>query len=91
MGTFGRGENVRLLVEDAGVKYEYIRFGEDTWPGAKTALAEKLPSSTVPYIITAAGQHYNKTYPILRFVSRKLGKFAGRSDEEAQRSILLVI
>lgn len=37
-GTFGRGENVRLLLEDAGINYEYIRFREDTWPGAKTAL-----------------------------------------------------
>lgn len=38
----------------------------------------------MPYIVTTDGQHYHKTFPILRYISHNLGRYAGRNEEEAQ-------
>ncbi|ORE11129.1 glutathione S-transferase [Rhizopus microsporus var. microsporus] len=80
--TMGRGEPVRLLLEDAGVDYEYVRLTADQWKEKKAELIkEGIPGPTMPYI-TINGKHYAKTVPAMRFLAKKLGKYLGENDDE---------
>ncbi|CEG82505.1 hypothetical protein RMATCC62417_16568 [Rhizopus microsporus] len=82
--TMGRGEPVRLLLEDAGVDYEYVRLTADQWKEKKAELIkEGIPGPTMPYI-TINGKHYGKTVPTMRFLAKKLGKYLGENDDEEQ-------
>jgi glutathione S-transferase len=79
----GRGEYVRLLLEDAGVDFEYVRLSAAEWKEEKAKLlANKIRAPTMPYI-TIDGKYYGKTLPLLRLISHKLGKYGGRNEEEA--------
>lgn len=80
----GRGEHVRLLLQDAGIEYEYIRHTFDEWKEHKQKLLEEnVRDPTMPYIIMD-GKYYSKTTPLLRFLSRKLNKYEGSNDDEVQ-------
>lgn len=82
--TKGRGEFIRLLLEDAGVDTEYVRFTFAEWMEHKSKLlAQNVHEPTMPYI-TVDDKVYNKTMPIMRFLSRKLGQYEGQDDEENQ-------
>lgn len=47
-----RGELVRLILEDANIKYENIPILQADWPPQKATLTDILYSTTLPYIIT---------------------------------------
>lgn len=80
----GRGEFIRLLLEDAGIDFEYIKYNAAEWKEVKQQLvADKIRGPTMPYILVN-GEYYGKTVPIMRFISRKLGKYEGRNDQENQ-------
>jgi glutathione S-transferase len=82
--TMGRGEFVRLLLEDAGVDFEYVKYNAAEWKEVKQQLiADKVRGPTMPYL-SVDGKYYGKTLPIMRFISHKLGKYEGRNDEENQ-------
>lgn len=80
----GRGEYVRLLLEDAGIDYEYVRYSAAQWKEEKPRLLERgIRSPTMPYI-TVDGKYYGNTVPIMRFISKKLNKYQGENDDEEQ-------
>ncbi len=79
-----RGEFIRLVLEDAGVDFKYVRHSFSDWPEKKKELlAQKIRGPTLPYI-TVDGKYYGKTIPIMRFLSKKLGKYEGQNDDENQ-------
>ncbi|KAI9340952.1 hypothetical protein BD770DRAFT_330419 [Pilaira anomala] len=82
----GRGENIRLLLEDAGIDYEYIRYTFEEWAVEKKRLVteEKIPDPTLPFIRVNDGKYYGKTMPTARFLSRKLGKYDGANEDQVQ-------
>ncbi|KAG2203404.1 hypothetical protein INT47_010102, partial [Mucor saturninus] len=82
--SLGRGEFIRLLLQDAGVHYEYVRHTIDEWKSHKqTLLAQNICNPTLPYM-TIDGKYYGKTASILRFLSHKLNKYEGSNDDEVQ-------
>jgi glutaredoxin len=84
--TRGRGENVKLLLEDAGLEHDYVRLKLDQkWYDLKDKLtAEGHHSVTLPYI-QVKDKYYFKTHAILRYLSVKLGsKYHGSTPEENQ-------
>ncbi|KAI9266999.1 glutathione S-transferase [Sporodiniella umbellata] len=82
--TMGRGEFVKLLLEDAGLEHEYERVTFEQWGEKKQELIkQKVPSPTLPYI-TIGDKYYGKTVPIMRFIAKKLGKYNGSNDDEEQ-------
>lgn len=75
-----------MLLEDAGLDHEYVRFNKDAnWTAKKAQLIEEgFLSPTVPYI-EVGGQKFGKTIPIMRYISVKLGdKYHGSTAEENQ-------
>lgn len=84
LDTVGRGEYVRLLLEDAGVDFEYVKHTFAEWKDHKQQLVEqKIRHPTMPYI-TIDGKYYGKTAPLLRFISHKLNKYQGSNEDEVQ-------
>lgn len=85
--TLARGENVKLLLVDAGLDHDYIRVdSSDESYKEKRALfiKEGLFSPTLP-CIEVGGKRFNKTVAIMRYISVKLGnKYHGSTDEENQ-------
>ncbi|KAI8647523.1 hypothetical protein BD408DRAFT_408076 [Parasitella parasitica] len=83
--TFGRGENVKLMLVDAGLDHDYGRIRRDEWPPFKKQLQQEgAHSSTLPYI-EIAGQKFFKSVPIMRYVSTKMGGiYHGATPEEDQ-------
>lgn len=80
----GRGEYVRLLLEDAGVDFKYVRHNAAGWQEKKKEmLAQNIRAPTMPFI-TLDGKYYGKTVPLMRFISKKLGKYQGENDDEEQ-------
>ncbi|KAI8881141.1 glutathione S-transferase [Backusella circina FSU 941] len=84
--SFARGENVKLLLVDAGLDHEYIRPAKsDNWPETKKQLKAKgHHRGTMPYI-EVGDQVFAGSVPILRYLSAKLGKYNGSNDEERYR------
>ncbi|CAO3625737.1 unnamed protein product [Mucor hiemalis] len=85
--TTARGENVKLMLEDAGLDHEYIRVNraDGSYEEKRAqAVKEGLFSATLPYI-EVGGKRFGKTVPIMRYISVKLGnKYHGSTDEENQ-------
>ncbi|KAG2208969.1 hypothetical protein INT47_011109 [Mucor saturninus] len=84
--TRARGENVKLLLEDAGLDNEYVRLSRDeNWSAKKAQLIEEgFLSPTLPYI-EVGGKKFGKTVPIMQYISVKLGnKYHGSNAEEDQ-------
>ncbi|CEP13475.1 hypothetical protein [Parasitella parasitica] len=83
--TFGRGENVKLMLVDAGLDHSYDRITRDEWPLFKEKLQQEgAHSSTLPYI-EINGQKFYKSVAIMRYISTKLdGKYHGSTPEENQ-------
>lgn len=79
----GRGEYVRLLLEDAGIPYQYIRIPIPEWESGYKAkmIEEGIRSPTLPYI-TVNGQYYGKTFPLNRFIARTLGQYEGKTEAD---------
>lgn len=79
----GRGEPLRLLLNDAGIKFEYIRLTFSEWPSIKQKLIEdgcRIP--TLPYLVTKSGKIYGATAPLLRLISKKLNKYIPKNAED---------
>ncbi|KAG0164401.1 hypothetical protein DFQ28_010527 [Apophysomyces sp. BC1034] len=82
--TLGLGENVKLLLEDAGIEHEYVRYTWDNWPAKKEQLLQDgYYLGTVP-MLEIEGRRIGKTVPIMRYISKKLGKYQGSNDEDCQ-------
>ncbi|KAI9475970.1 MAG: glutathione S-transferase [Benjaminiella poitrasii] len=81
--TYGRAEAIRLLLEDAGLKYEYNRISFGDWPKTKQNLIEndsRFP--TLPYVTTKNGKLYGTTVACMRAISKSLNKYYPDNAEE---------
>ncbi|KAF5025836.1 hypothetical protein F66182_2058 [Fusarium sp. NRRL 66182] len=83
IGKLGRGEVVKLFLIDAGIKFEERLYPMDTWPESR----EKLKQQG----ITRSGQLPSLEYkglvlsghiPILRFLSRELDSYDGKTNQD---------
>ncbi|KAI7892886.1 glutathione S-transferase [Mucor mucedo] len=82
--TNARGENVKLLLEDAGLNHNYIRLPRgEVWAAKKAQLIDEgFLSPTLPYI-EIGDKKYGKAIPIMQYISAKLGnKYHGSDAEE---------
>lgn len=81
--TRARGENVKLMLVDAGLDHEYIRIKHENWPELKAKLQkEGAYSATLPYI-EIGDKRLFKSVAILRYLSTKLdNKYHGSNDDE---------
>lgn len=72
----GLGGPIRMLLEDAQVPYEWIYLDHvQTWPKTKETWIESgYPFDCAPMIQLENGKQYSGAQPILRFLSKSLGK-----------------
>ncbi|KAI7856182.1 glutathione S-transferase [Circinella umbellata] len=80
----GRGENVKLFLEDAGISYEYLLTKWSDWNRVRCEwVANGFLTGSLPVLETKNGKKYFMTVPILSFLSKKLGQYYGKNlDEE---------
>ncbi|RGP74631.1 glutathione s-transferase p 10 [Fusarium sporotrichioides] len=84
IGKLGRGEVVKLFLKDSGIPFEEKRYPyDDTWKETSEKLKSQgitrtgqLPS--IEYKGLVLSQHI----PILRFLSRELGKYDGQTNHD---------
>ncbi|KAJ5598887.1 glutathione S-transferase [Penicillium lagena] len=84
IGSLGRGEVVRLFLQDAGIKFEDKRYSPgDNWAATSTDLQAKRLSRTgkVP-VLEYNGAILNQHIPILRYLARELGSYEGKTSLE---------
>ncbi|KAG8526308.1 uncharacterized protein KY384_000301 [Bacidia gigantensis] len=78
----GRGQAVRLLLEDAQIAYDDTRYSFPEYPEWKeTGLAKLNPVKTIP-VVKLNGKILTQSYAILRHFARVLGKYGGQSEDE---------
>ncbi|KAG8357047.1 hypothetical protein FVEN_g4930 [Fusarium venenatum] len=84
IGKLGRGEVVKLFLTDAGIPFEEKRYPfDDTWKET----SEKLKSQGITRTgqlpaVEYKGLVLNQHIPILRFLSRELGKYDGQTSQD---------
>eukprot|EP00118_Oscarella_pearsei_P024929 m.307140 g.307140 ORF g.307140 m.307140 type:complete len:273 (+) comp41947_c0_seq1:297-1115(+) len=68
----GRGEVIRLILNEAQIPYDETRFTKDTWPAAKEAgLKSGLYSfGQVPVLVAESGEKIVQTLAILKRIAR---------------------
>ncbi|KAI9498767.1 hypothetical protein BDB00DRAFT_799457 [Zychaea mexicana] len=85
IGTNGFGEYVKLLLQDSGVSHDYERIPLDPeeWSAKKEELKKSraLPFGTLPYV-EIEGRYYGGSTPLLRLLSKKLGKYRGSGSDD---------
>ncbi|KAH6606924.1 glutathione s-transferase chloride channel [Trichoderma cornu-damae] len=84
IGRMGRGEVVRLFMKDAGIEFNDIRHPyDDTWPATSEKLKQDGITRTgkVPALLIN-GVILNQHIPILRYLSRDLGRYDGETNHE---------
>lgn len=71
----GRGEAIRLMLEQASVTYNEVNFNKDTWPGHKEkGIASGLFTfGQVPAIETTNGVRMVQTNAIMHYIGRATG------------------
>ncbi|KAL2917228.1 hypothetical protein HK105_203293 [Polyrhizophydium stewartii] len=82
-GNMGRGEVVRLFLHDAGIHFVDGRISFPDWPALKAQLIESEVNlaGSMP-VFTVAGHHLAGHMPMLRLLSKKLGRYHGKTIEE---------
>ncbi|KAJ1327372.1 glutathione transferase-like protein [Microdochium nivale] len=84
IGRLGRGEVVRLFLQDAGIDFDEKRYPyDDTWPAASAKLKQEGITATgkLP-AIEYKGKVLIQHIPILRYLARDLGKYDGETTDE---------
>jgi len=77
----GRAELARLVLAEAGIPYEDVRFEKADWESKFKALA---PQGQAPYLEVAGGQRLGQSAAIVRYVA-KVGGLYGTSSLEAAK------
>lgn len=72
----GLGAVIQLLLEDACIPFEYIYIDKaNEWPSVKASLiASNHHFDCMPMIELEDGKRYSGCLPIMRFLSKKIGK-----------------
>ncbi|KAJ4264522.1 hypothetical protein NW762_005724 [Fusarium torreyae] len=84
IGKLGRGEVVKLFMIDAGIDFEERLYRrDDTWPETKEKLKKQglTRNGQVP-ALEYKGLVLTGHIPILRFLSRDLGRYDGITSED---------
>ncbi|GKZ16507.1 hypothetical protein AbraIFM66951_000262 [Aspergillus brasiliensis] len=84
IGRLGRGEVLRLFLKDAGIEFSEVRYPYDeNWPQISKQLQEQGISRTglVP-ALEYKGKILTQHIPILRYLSRDLGRYDGETSWE---------
>ncbi|KAH8669150.1 hypothetical protein BX600DRAFT_461285 [Xylariales sp. PMI_506] len=84
IGRLGRGEVVNLFLKDAGIECKDMRYAYDeTWPKTSEKLQQQGLTRTgkVP-VLEYNGENLTQHIPILRFLSRELGRYDGETSLE---------
>ncbi|KAI1069124.1 hypothetical protein LB507_006315 [Fusarium sp. FIESC RH6] len=84
IGKLGRGEPIKLFMMDAGIDFEERRYArDDTWPATKEKLIKQGVSRNgqVPSL-EYKGLVLTNHIPILRYLSRDLGRYDGQTSED---------
>ncbi|CDH50133.1 predicted protein [Lichtheimia corymbifera JMRC:FSU:9682] len=73
----GLGAVIQLLLEDACIPFEYIYIDKaNEWPSVKASLiASNHHFDCMPMIELEDGKRYSGCLPIMRFLSKKIGKY----------------
>ena len=78
----GRGQAVRLLLEDALIAYDDTRYSFQEFPEWKeTGLVELNPMKTMP-VVKLNGKTLTQSYAILRYFAKLLKAYDGKTPEE---------
>lgn len=78
----GRGQAVRLLLEDAQIAYDDTRYSFQEYPEWKeTGLVELNPVKTIP-VVKLNGKNLTQSYAILRYFAKLLKSYDGKTPEE---------
>ena len=78
----GRGQAVRLLLEDAQIAYDDTRYSFQEFPEWKeTGLVELNPVKTVP-VVKLNEKNLTQSYAILRYFAKLLKSYDGKTPEE---------
>lgn len=78
----GRGQVVRLLLEDAHIAYDDTRYTLEEYQEWKRKELVKLnPTQTIP-VLELNGRILTQSYAILRHFARLLGKYEGQAEDE---------
>ncbi|KAL8838196.1 MAG: hypothetical protein Q9170_002239 [Blastenia crenularia] len=81
-GSRGRGQAVRLFLEDAQIAYDDTRYTFDEYPEWKeTGLAKLNPVKTIP-VVKLNGKILTQSYAILRYWAKLLKSYDGKTVEE---------
>lgn len=84
----GRGESVRLLLEDIGVEYQDVRFS-DNWPEEKErgTASGKYTFGQLP-CLTIGEVNIVQTDAIMRHLARKFGYYGETEDEHTLSDVV---
>lgn len=78
----GRGQAVRLLLEDAQIAYDDTRYSFQEYPEWKeTGLVELNPVKTIP-VVKLNEKNLTQSYAILRYFAKLLKSYDGKTPEE---------
>ena len=78
----GRGQAVRLLLEDALIAYDDTRYTFEEFPEWKeTGLVKLNPVKTMP-VVKLNGKSLTQSYAILRYFAKILEAYDGKTPEE---------
>ena len=78
----GRGQAVRLFLEDAQIAYDDTRYSFQEYPEWKeTGLVELNPIKTIP-IVKLNEKNLTQSYAILRYFAKLLKSYDGKTPEE---------
>ncbi|SAM07514.1 hypothetical protein [Absidia glauca] len=78
--TAALGENINLLLKDAGVDYTYRRISHDEWKDIKEDLIKKNVACPTAPFVEVDGKILTKSVPAMRYLSKKLGKFSTKME-----------
>ncbi|KAI9340212.1 putative glutathione S-transferase [Obelidium mucronatum] len=80
----GRGELIRLFFAEAEIAYQDNRVERSDWPAKKQELIETGVNTFGAMPVLQIGDLVlTQHLPILRYLSKKIGKYGGANDEEA--------
>ncbi|BFZ64697.1 hypothetical protein YB2330_005849 [Saitoella coloradoensis] len=82
-GAKGRGEVLRVFLHEAEIEYKDSRIPIEEWPKYKEKFIASgfNPVGKIPVLQTPTG-NYTQSIPTIRYLSKRLGKYFGRSLEE---------
>jgi glutathione S-transferase len=76
---YGRAEQIRLLLNHAGVEFEDVRVKFTDWPEMKKD-KEKFPFGQMP-VLEKDGKYYAQTGAIVRMLGREYGYYPTEAED----------